>query len=217
VRLDTREGQTFLDEWHRDAFTTRIWPFGSGPAYDLNPGESFRDYALWYYKKMLDTFADAIYWDDTFMQSCFDVVGTEAYELPDGRIQPSSGLFDMRELIRRTAVLQHELGRTGRVNMPHMTNTGIAPILSFAGTQLSWEDKNGARITRTDGPVSTPGRKPSAASMATCPLFCTSWPTCPIPRPPRATPNGNGWTGRWLLSGSFMSYVACASRCSTMR
>jgi len=30
VRFDTREGQTFLDEWHRDAFTTRNWPPG-GP------------------------------------------------------------------------------------------------------------------------------------------------------------------------------------------
>jgi hypothetical protein len=143
VRLDTREGQTFLDEWHRDAFTTRTWNAGDGVAYDLNPVESFRDYAMWYYKKMLETFVDHIYWDDIFMQSCFDIVGTEAYELSEGMLQPASGLFDMRELIRRTAVLQHELGRTGRANQVHITNTAIAPILSFAGTHLTWEDRAG--------------------------------------------------------------------------
>jgi hypothetical protein len=144
VRLDTREGQTFLDEWHRDAFTTRTWAAGGGVAYDLNPVESFRDYAMWYYKKMFETFVEHIYWDDIFMQSCFDIVGTEAYELSDDTIQPASGVFEMRELIRRTAVLQHELGFTGRCNQPHLTNTAIAPILSFAGTHLTWEDHAGA-------------------------------------------------------------------------
>lgn len=143
VRFDTREGQTFLDEWHRDAFSTRQWPVGGGVAYDLNPGESSRDYALWYYHKMLTTFAEHIYWDDIFLQSDFDIVGTEAYELPDSSVQPSAGLFDMRELIRRTAVLGHELGRRGRANQVHITNTAIAPILSFAGTHLTWEDRAG--------------------------------------------------------------------------
>ncbi|PJB70173.1 MAG: hypothetical protein CO095_09210 [Armatimonadetes bacterium CG_4_9_14_3_um_filter_58_7] len=145
VRFDTREGQTFLDEWHRDAFTTRDWPVGGGVAYDLNPGESFRDYALWYYKKMYMTFTDHIYWDDIFMQSDFDPIGTEAYRLADGNTQPASGLFDMRELIRRTRILYHELGRTGCLNQPHITNTAIAPILSFAGSHLTWEDRAGTQ------------------------------------------------------------------------
>jgi len=143
VRFDTPEGQTFLDEWHRDAFSTRVWPLGGGVAYDLNPGESFRDYAMWYYKKMYDTFVDHIYWDNIFLQSCFDVVGTEAYELPDGSIQPAAGLFDMRELVRRAAILYHEQGRTDRAAQEHMTNTAIVPILAFAGTHLTWEDRAG--------------------------------------------------------------------------
>ena len=49
VRLDTPDGQTFLDEWHRDAFPTRKWPFNSAVWYDLDPVESFRDYAMWLY------------------------------------------------------------------------------------------------------------------------------------------------------------------------
>jgi len=142
VRLDTPDGQTFLDEWHRDAFPPRKWGFNTSVWYDLDPVESFRDYAMWYYQKMLDSWLDDINWDDMFMQANFDTVGTDAYELPDGTIQPSCGLFNMRELIKRTAVLQHEMKKRG-YNQPHMTNGEIVPVLSFAGTQLSWEDRGG--------------------------------------------------------------------------
>ena len=142
VRLDTREGRTFLDEWHRDAFPTRTWAYGQGPAYDLDPVASYRDYAAWHYHRMLTTFADALYWDDIFPQSNFDTVGTDAYALPDGTVQPSAGIWNMRELVRRGAVLAHEAGKPNR-NMVHITNTAVAPILSFAGTSLTWEDRVG--------------------------------------------------------------------------
>jgi hypothetical protein len=48
----------------------------------------------------------------------------------------------MRDLIRRTAVFQQELGRSAN-NMAHMTNTAIAPVLSFARMNYDWEDHNG--------------------------------------------------------------------------
>lgn len=142
VRFDTREGVTFLDEWNREAFSTRRWPYGNGVGYDLDPVASFRDYAMWYYRKMLDTFCDGIYWDNTYLQSNFDTVGTDAYPLPDGSIQPSVGLFNMRGLVRRTALLFHETKKRP-LNMAHMTNTAIAPILSFLQTHLTWEDRSG--------------------------------------------------------------------------
>lgn len=143
ARLGTPEGQTFLDEWHRDAFVTRKWGHQGGTWYDVNPGESFRDYALWHYEKMIASGAcDSIYWDNVFPQACFDTVGTEAYHRPDGRIQPSVGILDVRELIRRTAIFLHESGREP-LNMVHMTNTAIAPICAFAQMNYSWEDKKG--------------------------------------------------------------------------
>jgi len=37
----------------------------------------------------------------------------------------------------------HEQGRRGRANQVHITNTAIAPILAFAGTHLTWEDRSG--------------------------------------------------------------------------
>ena len=142
VRLDTPEGQTFLDEWHRDAFPTRKWGYGGATYYDLDPVASFRDYAMFYYKKMYDTFDDAIYWDDIFLQSNFDTIGTDAYLTPSGDIQPAVGLWNMRELIRRAMILGQEEGKING-NMVHMTNTAIAPILGFARTQADWEDRSG--------------------------------------------------------------------------
>lgn len=143
VRWDTREGETFVDEWNRNPFVQRDFKWLSGVAYDLDPVESFRDYAMWWYKKMFDSGAcDYIYWDDVFMNANFNMAVTDAYRLPDGSIQPSSGLFNMRELMRRTATLQTELGKPSR-NMVHMTNTAIAPICSFATMNYDWEDHNG--------------------------------------------------------------------------
>ena len=144
VRFDTPEGQTFLNEWHRDQFPKRNWKKDVGVAYDLNPCESFRDYAMWYYKKMFDTFVDAIYWDDIFLQSCFHPDIGEGYSTVDGAVQPIAGLWDMRELIRRTAILCHESGKTN-ANMPHISNTALVPVLAFAGTHYTWEDRTGEK------------------------------------------------------------------------
>ena len=143
VRWDTPEGRTFADEWHRFPFINRNFGFGAGVAYDLDPVESYRDYAMWYYRKFLESGAtDLLYWDDIFMQSNFSLVGTEAYRRADGAVQPASGLWNMRELVRRAAVLQTEMGISGP-NMVHMTNTAIAPICSFAGMNYDWEDGDG--------------------------------------------------------------------------
>jgi len=141
----TRGRPDLVDEWLRDAFSARSETVAGKPGcatyYDLNTVESYRDYAVWYYKRMLETFVDHIYWDDVYMTACYDLIGTDAYERPDGTTQPACGLFDMRALIRRCAVLDHELGLKHRANMVHMTNTALSPILAFAYSQLSWEDR----------------------------------------------------------------------------
>ncbi|MBI4025290.1 MAG: hypothetical protein HY360_09945 [Verrucomicrobia bacterium] len=142
LRHDTREGQTFLDEWHVDAFLSRKATYGGGSTYGCNPVESFRDYAMWYYHKMLETFVEDIYWDNIYLKACFDTVGTDAYELSPGTIQPSVGLWNMRELIRRTAILDHEMKKRP-MNMVHSTNTGIAPIMAFSHSHLTMEDRQG--------------------------------------------------------------------------
>lgn len=142
VRFDTPDGQTYLDEWNRETFSKRQWPYGGSVSYDMDPVESFRDYAMFYYKKMFNTYLDSIYWDDVFLQSNFDTIGTAAYQRSDGNIQPSSGIWNMRALLRRAMILGHEEGKTN-TNMVHMTNTALSPVLGLSRTQADWEDRAG--------------------------------------------------------------------------
>jgi hypothetical protein len=142
ARFDTPEGQTFLNEWNRNLFPQRQWNYGGGADYDIDPVPSYRDYTSWYWQKMLSTFDDGIYWDNVFLQSNFNPISSDAYFRPDGQLQPSAGLWNMRALVRRGAVLAAELGKPDR-DMVHMSNTAIAPILSFATSQLSWENHAG--------------------------------------------------------------------------
>lgn len=145
VTLGLPSGTTFCDEWTRGEFSSR--PFTSREDclwYDLDPNASYRDYAAWWWKKMFD--ADAcqnIYWDDVFLQSNFDLVGTESYKLSTGEIQPSSGIFNLRQLVKRCFILKAELGRNPLGNWVHMTNTEMAPVMAFAGFQYDWEDNGG--------------------------------------------------------------------------
>ena len=138
------QGATFCNEWSRMEYMDRTFTPMSMKAYDLDPVESYRDYAAWWYERMLATgAADHLYWDDVFCQSSFNLVQTDAYRLPTGQIQPSSGIFNMRALVKRCAVLQTELGKDARGNWVHMTNTAIAPVLAFAGVNYDWEDSSG--------------------------------------------------------------------------
>ena len=145
IRTDIPETRTFQDNWLREEFQgNRIPGYGSSRSYSVEPTESFRDYAVTWYKNMIATGAcDNIYWDDIFLASNFDRSGqTAAYVMEDGRLQPGVGLFNMRELFRRTALMQVGMGREP-FNMVHMTNTAIAPLLSFAQQNLDWEDNLG--------------------------------------------------------------------------
>jgi len=136
------EWPTFQDEWIRVQYYKRVRSGGVG--YDIQPVRSFRDAAMWYYREMLTCF-DGIYWDNIYMAANFDTVAGGAWVDETGHVHPSVGLWDMRELIRRTAVMLNEQGRPIFPNIPHMTNTNIIPILSFATVNLDWEWQYGKR------------------------------------------------------------------------
>ncbi|MBR2441218.1 MAG: hypothetical protein IKB25_13555 [Lentisphaeria bacterium] len=147
LRIDSDESNTFINDWLREEFhdyRTQKVPVNTGHAYSANPVESFRDYLLWGYKNFFDNeIDDQLYWDNLFLTSCYAQNGLEAsYRLPDGRIQPSMEMDNIRQLIRRTAVFMLDRGLKPD-NMVHMTNTSILPVLSFAQQQLDWEDNDG--------------------------------------------------------------------------
>ena len=133
--FQSKEWPTFQDEWINFAYYHRVRKGGVG--YDITPTESFRDCAMHYYKKAMTCF-DGVYWDNVYMAANYDTVAGGAWVDERGRIHPSMGLWNMRALIRRTAILYHEHGRRG-VFIPHMTNTNIVPTLAFANVNLDWE------------------------------------------------------------------------------
>ena len=144
VRLGNPEGTTFADEWTREAFSSRPFAWGATKSYSLDPNRSYLDFAAWWWEKALSLgIVDYFYWDDIFCAANLDLVGTEAYRTPDGDIQPASGIFNQRAQVRRCAVLQREHGWPDGKNWVHMTNTALAPVLSFAGMNYDWEDTAG--------------------------------------------------------------------------
>lgn len=148
-RLDIPESRTFLDDWFREEFqpSRNVPPeYGAHQSYSIDPTPSYRDFAVfWYHKMLMIGVTDNLYWDDIYLTGNWDHSGREeAYVMEDGSFQPSVGLFNIRALIRRAAVLMEEMGKTPQ-NMVHMTNTAIAPICAFAQKNLDWEDQDGIR------------------------------------------------------------------------
>ena len=142
MRPDEPAGQTFINEWNRLAFPQRQWEYASDLSYDVDPVASYRDSRIWHYQKALSTFADSIYWDCVYLKPNYNTITSAAYVREDGQVQPSAGIWSMRELVKRGAVLSHEMGLTNR-NMVHMSATQVAPINSFSATQADWELKYG--------------------------------------------------------------------------
>ena len=147
-RIDIPESRTFLDDWFKEDFQeSRKTPpsLGASKSYSVTPVESYRDFVISRYHKMLSTGAcDNIYWDDMFLSANENHGGsTDAYYLEDGRLQASFGVFDLRELTKRTAIMQLEMGRIPN-NMVHMTNAAMVPICAFVQQNLDWEDNLGS-------------------------------------------------------------------------
>jgi hypothetical protein len=136
------EFQTFQDEWLIRNYTSRQWPPASshgGMSYDANVTRSYQDYCLWYLKKMLDSEAfDGLYFDDVFLQTGMNDISGSAWRDDDGTLRPGYGLFNMRQYLKRAAVLDYQ-ERHAFLNMAHMTNTQIVPITTWAGMNLDWE------------------------------------------------------------------------------
>ena len=96
---------------------------------------------LYDHKRMLETFADGIYFDDYFLVPNYNPLGP-GYVDDEGHLHAGVNLFAFHDLAKRVAVMQHQLGRRSMVFL-HMTNANIVPMLSF-GTLLldhEWRDQ----------------------------------------------------------------------------
>jgi len=160
------EVRTFMDEWSNIDIADPRWPgeerfirdrdggyrlaaYGkvrvpddtTGVAYAVDPVSSWQDMALHYHKRMLETFADGIYFDDYFLVPNYSPLGP-GYVDDDGNLRPGVNIFAFHDLTKRIAIMQHQMGRRPLIFI-HMTNTNIVPILSF-GTMLldhEWRER----------------------------------------------------------------------------
>ena len=134
------EFQTFQDEW-----CLRDWrAIGKGNGVgeiQVVPSESYIDYHLYWYGKSFDLASNqGVYWDNWFFNGSYNTATTGAYRRPDGTVVPSTGIWGLRELAKRTFQYMNERGMLP-ITMAHMTSTGILPLLSFCTVQYDWEWK----------------------------------------------------------------------------
>ena len=160
------EVHTFLDEWSNIDIADPRWPaeerflrskdgtyrlaaYGKvsapdetgGIAYAVDPVPSWQDLVLYEHKRMLETFADGIYFDNYFLVPNYNPLGP-GYIDDEGRLRAGVNIFGFHDLTKRVAVMQQQMGRRPMVFL-HMTNANIVPMLSF-GTLLldhEWRDQ----------------------------------------------------------------------------
>ena len=134
------EFQTFKDEW--DCSDYRSVDKGIGrDEITIVPTPSYIDYALYWYKVSFDR-ADnqGVYWDNWGYKLTWNTEMTQAYLKNDGTVMPGTGVWELRELAKRTFQMMNELGMAP-ITWPHMTGHDSLPMMSFATLQYDWEWK----------------------------------------------------------------------------
>lgn len=132
------EFQTFGDEWGLSDYRG-FEPGSSRGEIKIVPTPSYIDHALYWYGKSFDIGGNqGVYWDNWFFNGSYNTETTGAYKRPDGTVIPSTGIWGLRELAKRTFQYMNERGMMP-LTMAHMTSTSILPLLSFATVQYDWE------------------------------------------------------------------------------
>ncbi len=152
---------TYIDEWQTIGIADPVWARASdfehptrlkgwATWYHIEPVPSRQDMLLYYHRKMFETFADGIYWDNYFLRpSYIPSPAGPAYVADDGTLRPGVNLNAFRALTRRTAVMMHAMGKRPLIYV-HMTNTNIIPMLSFATLNLDWEWRDQGEWAKKD-------------------------------------------------------------------
>ncbi len=146
----TPEWNTFQDEWSLYPFSTRKWlkeedmttnNLCSSAGIIITPVKSYRDFTLHYAREWYRR-GVGIYCDNVFPRTSNDIINSNAYIRPDGNLQPSSDIWDMREYHKRLWVLSKEM--QSEVRWPlmislHVTNAMILPVVCWTDIQLDLE------------------------------------------------------------------------------
>ncbi len=106
---------------------------------------SYMDYIVYNHNKEMDNGLQAIYLDDMFLIECRNPE-TAAVKDENGYVHFATGILEMRELVKRLAILQHEHGFSPRLLQIHSTNALLVPCFSFATSLIVWEDHFGEKV-----------------------------------------------------------------------
>jgi len=135
----------YWEEFHTACHSHEEWDtFGKewGPHRGSVKGivSSYRDFAVWWGAEFVRR-GIGLYFDNAFPAQAFDTVTTSAYRLPDGKIQPSAGMWARREYLKRIWVMHEQWSdpRMPALMMIHMTNTHIIPYMVWNHTNLDLE------------------------------------------------------------------------------
>lgn len=133
------EYHTFVDEWGYNEFNEAERNIFNLRENYIIPSQSYIDYALWWYKKAFEHGVNkGVYLDNNFFICSYNKEMTKAYSKSNGETMPSTGVWELRELVKRTFVMMNELGMPP-IHMAHMTSFQALPLLSFYTIHFDWE------------------------------------------------------------------------------
>ena len=135
---------TYMDEWWCSEYRA-----GNADPYNNTPTRSYQDKVLYQLRKLVREGMDGIYYDNIRDWTNTNPVTGPAYRRADGRMQPYFDFFDLREFVRRTAVMLYQEKKTLPDGRPllelHMTNTNVVPVMAFGSTTLDLEAEYGSK------------------------------------------------------------------------
>ena len=132
------EFEVYGDEWRKSPWRER-----RNSSYAAEPSPTYSDFLLYNIRARLrEGVIDGYYYDMITAYQLDNPFVSEAQELANGTIRAAWGIFALRELVKRTAIMMYQEKKDFCGYAPlmlHMTGAPFVPVLSFAGMQLDWE------------------------------------------------------------------------------
>jgi len=143
TRLDPQqpEWDMYVDEWGGHPWRPSKFPSGDY-LYTFHPYKEYQDAMLYYARECLRHGGAGIYYDNIWLIGTDDKIRNGDKWAGDGAQYAVHHIFDIRELMRRSAVLawqERKLIEDRPLLFIHHTDCNIVPWLSFASSGYDWE------------------------------------------------------------------------------
>jgi len=131
-----------ISQYHPE---TKIFKYEWGGGYEYtgiyNLAPSYIDFRCWFAAEFIRR-GIGLYFDNAYPKRTYDMETSDAYFLPNGKIQPSANIWRHREYLKRIWILHQQLSpEEGKpIMLVHMTNTHIIPYLDWnqGNIDLEW-------------------------------------------------------------------------------